>query len=241
MNKDATRRVESDLIIFFALLILLFLILRLWPAVILAIIGVIVCALIRLFRKPKPAIPELAPPPGIVRPDTEHDLICRAFALIQRRISETLSVQFPDARWVWAAPNSMGRIAEGTPVFILLNRAGGYRRAEVQICHLQFKALRFETAPANPPPANPPDEPEPEPETFDYGLLAFEWVEANSLKLNQLCNDAIATGDAGFTIPAVELPVRESWQDICDELVHNGFTSAEINDGGITITHTFKT
>jgi hypothetical protein len=241
MKDDYKRRIAHEAMIFCGLLILVFFIIRLWPLVFLAVIVLFICVIRMLFLKPKPVVLEPAPPQTEPeKPETEQDILRRAFGLIQRRITEQLTDFHPDARWVWAKPNPMANIAEGNPVFVLLNRAGGFKKAEVIICRLQFKTLRFETAEdALPLPETAPEaEDEAEPPETNYGLLAFEWVEENSLTLNRLCNDAIANGAPDFLIPSADLSVRESWQAICDELVHNGFAEAAITPDGIRISHT---
>jgi hypothetical protein len=241
MKDDFKRRMAHEAMIFCGILILLFFVLRLWPLVFLSAIVLFICIIRLLFLKPKPVVLEALPQQTEPeRPETEQDILRRAFGVIQRRITEQLTGFYPDARWVWAKPNPMADIAEGNPVFILLNRAGGFKKAEVVICRLQFKTLRFETAAdALPMPKTEPEaEAENEPEETNYGLLAFEWVEANSLMLNRLCNDAIANRDTDFLIPSEDLPAQESWQDICDELVHNGFAETTITPDGIRVSHT---
>jgi hypothetical protein len=239
MKDDFKRRMAHEAIIFCGILILLFIVLRLWPLVFLAIIVLFICVIRMLFLRAKPVV--LEPLPTQTEPeksDTEPDILRRAFGLIQRRITEQLTGFYPDARWVWAKPNPIADIAEGNPVFILLNRAGGFKKAEVVICRLQFKTIRFETIDAVPLSETESEaEGETEPVQTNYGLLAFEWVEENSLALNRLCNDAIASGTADFLIPSEDLSVRESWQDICDELVRGGFATATVTSDGIRISH----
>lgn len=46
---------------------------------------------------------------------------------------------------------------------------------------------------------------------MDYGLLAFEWVEANLQALNAQCNEVIGSGKDSFRIPASQLPHGDSW------------------------------
>ena len=67
-------------------------------------------------------------------------------------------------------------------------------------------------APDPAPPATPPsDDDIPE----NYGLIAFQWVEAHVMELNDRCNEAIGEGLTEYLIPASELPVSESWEEIC--------------------------
>jgi hypothetical protein len=165
-------------------------------------------------------------------PETEADLLRRAFGLIQRRIGEYLAGSYPDARWVWECPNPQARIAEGDPLYIRLNHAGGYRRAEVLITQLQFKGLRYDaiSEPVSPPPEEPPEEPG---ET-DYSYLAYEWVAAHAMELDARANEAAARGETEFIIPADELPDPASWQAVCEELMRNGFNEAVVTETGIT-------
>jgi len=170
-------------------------------------------------------------------PETEADLLRRAVGLIQRRITEHLAGAYPEARWIWELPNAQARIAEGDPVHIRLNHAGGYRRAEVLITRLQFKGLKFDSIPEFAPP--PPEEPPEEPGETDYSYLAYEWVEAHSMELDNRANDAIGRGETELIIYTDELPAPASWQAICEELMRNGFSEAVITETGIT-THLLK-
>jgi len=167
-------------------------------------------------------IPMPAPPP-----DTEADILRRAFGLIQRRITEYLAGAYPEARWVWDCPCPRARVADGDVAHIRLSQAGGYRRAEVLIARLQFKGLRFDAAaePVPPPPT--------EPEDTDYSYLAYEWVEANLQELNARGNEAADSGEPEMTIAADELPDPASWAAICEELMRNGFSEAVVIESGI--------
>ena len=69
----------------------------------------------------------------------------------------------------------------------------------------------------------------------NYELIAYEWVESHILELNARCNEELGKGEAAFLIPGTELPVRESWPEICKELVRNGLESAECAEEGIQI------
>ena len=80
-----------------------------------------------------------------------------------------------------------------------------------------------------------PEEPPAEQKEVDYGLLSFEWVEANMQRLNALNNEAVAAGQDGFRISAEELPHGDSWPTLCAELVRNGFTAAEPMADGIHV------
>lgn len=163
-----------------------------------------------------------------------------AFGLLQRKITEQVAMRYPDARWVWSMSNAFDQFAAGQPLTILLNGAGGYQRATVWVQNLQFAGLVYTTISA----ANPeqPAEEAPEQEEapaeakeVDYGLLSFEWAEANMQHLNALSNETVAAGQDGFRIPAEELPHGDSWPTLCAELVRNGFAAAEPMADGIHV------
>ena len=177
-----------------------------------------------------------------------------AFQLIQRRITQILQQKYPDVRWIWENPYVKEDIFAGNKVYVILNRAGGYRRGLVLIRNLQvfdvvFEPVPEEESPQNPEPANPgpitpPDpnpmlneDPDEEDEDIpeDYGLIAFSWVEANVLSLNDRINEAIARREEEILIPAEELPVKESWDEICKELTRNDVTGASCKENGILI------
>jgi hypothetical protein len=142
-------------------------------------------------------------------------------------------------------PDPIGRFAGGQELAILLNSAGGFRKASVQVHNLQFGGLLYETA------ETPRlKEPAPEPgaggvpghsgaaadaETADYALVAFQWADANLLRLNSLCNDAIAEGLMTMLIPARDLPHPHSWPEVCRELARNGFAEALVQADGIGV------
>lgn len=59
---------------------------------------------------------------------------------------ELVMEAYPDARWVWEAPNARKLMEQGEEVSIILNRAGGYRRAIVRTANLQVQGIEFVTA-----------------------------------------------------------------------------------------------
>ena len=128
--------------------------------------------------------------------------------------------------------------AQGEPLEIMLNHAGGYQTAVVRVHHLQFCGLDYVTAdqPRGTEPLEPDEtQDDPEQEPVDYGLLAFEWVDANLQDLNTRCNEVIAQGQDSFRIPAEQLPHGDSWPSVCEELIRNGFTAAEPLADGILV------
>ncbi len=246
-DKNFKRKMAQEALVLLGMLALLLFITRLWPLLLLVILGIFIAVLRLLFLSAKKTEPEApAMPLALPPPKTETDLQTLAFTIIQRRITQILQDKYPDARWVWESSRAREDIMEGLPVFILLNHAGGYRRGKVILRNLQVLGLDFETAetkkedeppipielPTSPVPIPAEDEYEP---AEDYGLVAFQWVEAHILELNERCNEAIAQGKTEYLIPAEELPVSESWDAICQELIRNDLHGAMCCDDGIII------
>lgn len=256
MRKDDKRRIAHEIFIFLGLMLFLLLVFRLWPIVFLFILGIFAAALRLLFLSTKkveviqPAVKlEKQPAPA----DTEQDVLRLAFGVIQTRITEEISRQHPHARWVWGMPNAMSAISKGEPVCIILNGAGGYRRAKVQLHNLQFQGLDFVSLQAEDEPnviaSTTKQEQNAYAETADqdaeqdnagdphanYERMAFDWVEEHLIQLNENCNEAIAQKNDHLLIPESDLPVRKSWADICTQLLRNGFTLAMETDEGIKV------
>ena len=251
MHKANKSWIAFDALIVMLALALLTFITSLWPILLLIILGIFIAALRLLFqalrkkKTPEPAEP-IYKPESPRRPDTERDIVALAFGILVRRVIEEVIERHPDARWVWSEPNAMERFSQGLPLTILLNRAGGFRKASVLTQNLQFISLAFETVTPD-----TPDEPPLEPdaggapgsdglsegnESVDYTLIAFEWVEARLLELNNRCNDAIAEGMSTLLIPASDLPHPDSWLEVCAELTRNGFDGAVVREDGIEVT-----
>lgn len=248
-DKNFKRHVAYEALVILGLLALLTYITRLWPILLLIILGIFIATLRLLFlscNKVEPVKPVLAlPPPS--QPPVESDMQSMAYAIIQRRITQILKDRFPEVRWIWENPKAKEDILIGNPVYVLLNRAGGYRRGRVVIQNLTVMDVVFEEEKpkADPPkPKTPPapntgssadDEDEEEDSVENFGLIAFQWVEAHVMELNDRCNEAIAEGLSEYLIPADELPVTESWEEICKELIRNDLPGARCCDDGIII------
>ena len=69
----------------------------------------------------------------------------------------------------------------------------------------------------------------------NYEYLAFEWVEAHVVELNEQCNESIAQRQEGLLLSAQDLPEPESWPALCQELSRNGLENCECTDEGIYI------
>ena len=250
-HKDRKRHMAYEALIMMGLLALMLFMTRLWPILLLVILGIFVAILRLLFlsvNKVEPVEPILALPaaPAVQEP-TEKDMKAMAYVLIQKRITQILEAKYPNVRWIWESARAQEDIFAGTPVYVILNRAGGYKRGLVLIRNLQVFDVIFDAAPqtdsSDPPPSEEPPKQDPKhtdteeeddiPE--DFGLLAFQWVEAHIMDLNERINEAIARRETSMKISAEELPVPESWPEICKELERNDLTGAECRDDGIEI------
>lgn len=246
-NKEFKRQIAYEVLTILGTLALLLFICRLWPILLLVILGIFIAALRLLFLSVK-KVEEIPLLPAVRAEPTEQDIQNMTFGTVQQRITELVAADFPEARWVWKTPNAKSNIMAGNEVRILLNRAGGYREAIVvihgfQVCGLSYVHAEEAEAPESEDEetetedstAEPPQKSEP-PENYEY--LAFEWVDAHVMELNERCNESIAQGLSLLEIPAADLPARESWPDICRELERNGMENCCCTDDGITIDFT---
>ena len=239
-KKDQKRHMAYEALVLLGMLALLTFICRLWPILLLIILGIFAAVIRLLFlssRKIEVIVPlPLLPEP--VKETTEKDVQVLAYSVILRRVTELVLSEYPEARWVWEAPNAEKLIQESQEVFIFLNRAGGYRRAKVVIRNLQVVGIEYNPQVEENAVLEPEDnapEPEEEPEVQNYELLAFEWADAHIFELNARCNEAIGENLSELILLAEELPVRESWADICRELIRAGLTDVQCVSEGIKI------
>ena len=259
INKEFKYRLAYEVLIFLGLMALLLFITRIWALLLLVILGILIAALRLLFKRSEKveasaALIVYAEP----KPETEKDILRRAFGVIQRRITEDVESLHPTARWQWYTPGAIGRIERDEPVAVILSGAGGYHRAIVRIHNLAYKGLLFETAQdASVQLALPtggmtpiteilPEEPDDSEDTEDietddqeesvnYAYLAFEWVDAKLLDLNERANEAIGRGQKTLLIPETELPHQDGWPDICKQLIASDFADAVPHADGILI------
>lgn len=238
MTPEKKKQVLNDVFTLVMMIAVLVMIVRLWPILLLLLIGLIAYALWTLFHVARqPVKTEPVPLLMLPAPVSEQSMLTTAFGLLQRRITEEVLVRYPNARWVWGVPDAFRQFSSGGDLVILLNRAGGYQRAAVQVRELQFIGLCYGPEPSSPeaPQTSEETTEEEQPPEVDYGLLAFEWAEANLQRLNMQSNEAIAAGQDGFRIPAEELPHGDSWPTLCAELIRSGFAAAEPLANGIQV------
>ena len=243
-KKEWQRRMAYEALILLALLALLLFITRLWPILLLVILGIFIATLRLLFLSPRKVEPTQPTPllPAPVPTDLETDLKTHGYSNVLRQITEHVLAAYPDARWIWESPSAKRQIESGEPVFILLNRAGGYRKAQVLITNYQVSGLSYLEAQAQPVASGSPETSESDTEEYasdplpeNYELLAFEWVDSNILRLNSEINEAIGMGKTDHVIPASSLPVPESWENIRKELARNGLENTHTAEDGIHI------
>lgn len=238
MTPEKKKQMLNDVFALVMLIAVLVIIVRLWPILLLLLIGLIAYALWTLFRVAKqPVKTGSVSLPMLPAPVSEQSFLTTAFGLLQRRITEEVLSKYPDARWVWGVPDAFRQFSSGGAMTILLNGAGGYQKADVQVKDLRFIGLNYGPDPSIPTTLQTSDETQEkaQPIEVDYGLLAFEWAEANLQRLNMQSNEAIAAGQDGFRIPAEELPHGDSWAALCTELIRSGFSGAEPLANGIQV------
>lgn len=245
MNKDFVRRMTHEALIILGILAFFTFMFRLWPLLVLVIFCIIGGAIRLLFLKAKDTTVQQAAedkPEAPKTVPTEKDVRELAYSVILTRISEMVSSEYPTAKWVWEKPNARKLIENGEDAFILLNGAGGYRRAKVKIQNLQVIGLDYITAELPKKPhtdtgedIEDTDEEEVTPMPVNYELIAFEWVEAHIMDLNDRINDAIAQGKTEYLILEEELPSRESYAAIIEELGRQDIENAEEDPHGIKI------
>lgn len=116
-DKEKQRHYAYEALHILLLLALLLFITRLWPILLLVILGIFIAALRLLFlssQKVEPAPPVLAlPEPQEPQVHTEQDLESIAYQMIQRRISQILEAKYPDVRWIWENPRAKEEIMAG--------------------------------------------------------------------------------------------------------------------------------
>ena len=264
INKESKRQIEYEVINILGILALFCVVTRIWPLLFLVIPAVLIAALRLLFLSAKKPMENTAVenPPKPAIPENEGDVVRIAFGILQRRIAEDVTARYPSARIVWGVPNPIENFAQGLPLTIILNRAGGFSKVAVLVYNLQFKGLTYETVtlehadesddPEHTDKSDDPEQPDESPddsddsgtlddtppvdsEPVDYSVLAYEWVDANKQRLNETYNEELTGKSYAMLIPAESLPVSDSWEFICQQLISAGFPNAVIDEDGIQI------
>ncbi|MEY8389820.1 hypothetical protein D3Z47_02130 [Lachnospiraceae bacterium] len=239
-NKEKQARFVYEALMIMGVLALLCFICRLWPVLLLVILGVLIVAVRMVFltaKKVETVEPMPVPQFQQVPVPTETDVKALAYSVVLRRVTELIAADYPEARWVWEVPNAKTLFDTGADLFVLLNRAGGYRRAKVNIQNLLVVGIVYEKSTEQDNPGAAPEESElhEENEKESFQLIAFEWAEAHIFELNTRCNEAIGQNLSELLVYADELPAKESWEDICGELCRAGLEDVCCVPEGIKI------
>ena len=234
-NREFQRRMAYEALVLLLLLALLLFITRLWPILLLVILGIFAGALRLLFLSSQKvrSVRSSASTSGGPAIDPEQD----SFSRLQAAITDQVQADYPGAKWVWENRNPRRSIRLGEPVSILLNRAGGYRRAELRLADGKLAELIYLTEPA-PVQSSEPAQPKTvfgEPMQENYDLIAFEWVDKHLLELNEKLNEAIGLGLEAHRLSPDALPQPEGWDAVCRELQRNGLRNVKVDADGILI------
>lgn len=255
-KKEWQRRMAYEALVILGMLALLLFVCRLWPILLLVILGIFAAVLRLVFLsspKVQPIRPEqptsVAPAPqqAVTNREAENTEDAQSFGDLQTQITSWVRQEYPNARWVWKYPDAKARFQRGEDMAILLNRAGGYREAVIYLQGKRLFEIQYLCAPAEKPqleePASPPEE-QPameeaasQPETSqpeDYSLTAFEWVESHLEELNTLCNECIAQKQDFLLLTGGDLPEPAAWSALCQELLRNGL-SCRVQEEGVQI------
>ena len=233
-RKNYKKHVAYELLVVLGMSAILLFICRLWPLLILALLGMPGTAAWLILANRKTEEPENL---CALLPSYEQN---EALGRIQSQISALVRAEHPNARWIWKTPNAKALVCSGEDASILLNRAGGYCEAVVHMSDGAVESIEY-LLPPEPQKDKNGDDPELEAgEPVNYELVAFEWVDANVMALNERCNEGIARGLNDILLEPAELPDRESWPEICRELERNDMDGCQCEDGGIRISLTGK-
>lgn len=236
MKKTKYQKVKDSLIIVGIATFFLFMF-RLWILLIPSIIAVIALAIALVIMRRNTPEERSEPQTVSVQEPREADVMDLAYSVILKRIDALVAEFSRDAKWVWKEPNAKQRITAGEDVSVILNKAGGYKEAKVIIKNLCVTGLEFVAVKQTPDTQTTqpvvPEEVQEKP--LNYELAAFEWVEGHILDLNNRCNDEIGLGHSELVLSEDELPVKDSWMDVCNELKKQGLKKLELVPQGIKI------
>lgn len=237
-KKDWQRHMAYEALVILGVLALLLFVCRLWPILLLAMLGIIIATLRLLFLS-SPRVRPLEPmPPGAHKPPArtpEEVEASQAFGNLQVQITRQVWEEYPNARWVWKTPQMRERLRQGEEAAILLNRAGGYREAAVRPLEggrVEIRYLLPSEVPAMQEAVSQEEEPAAQtPVPEDHSLSAFEWVEAHMEELGALYNECIAQKQDFLLLTGGDLPEPAAWPALCQELTRNGLISSMAEDG----------
>lgn len=237
-KKDWQRHLAYEALVILGVLALLLFVCRLWPILLLAMLGIIIATL-RLLSLSSTQVRPLEPmPPGVHKPPArtpEETQASQTFGNLQVQITRQVREQYPNARWVWKTLQAREKLRQGEEAAILLNRAGGYREAAVRPLEGGQVEVRYflpPEVPAMQEAVSQEEEPAAQtPVPEDHSLSAFEWVEAHMEELGALYNECIAQKQDFLLLTGGDLPEPAAWPALCQELTRNGLESTMAEDG----------
>lgn len=105
-NKEFQRRLVYDTLILLGVFTVILFMCRLWPLILLCILGLFAAMIRLLFLSRKETVIIQSVPQEPAKAETEKDLQQLAFELAIRRITERVTDDFPQARWVWKSQHA---------------------------------------------------------------------------------------------------------------------------------------
>ena len=236
-NKDKKIQRVAKCLSAFGVIALLSLAFRLWPVFILAVFLSAVAGVRYVYLTKKETVEQAdetvrAPKEKPVTPKKEN-----LQDFVTDSINKLMASEYPEEDWIWEYPDPVSRIGKREDVCIILFGSNGFRKAKVVFSGYSATALEFPEETVDEPTESDLSSQTQSASTVvaDYGLIAFEWTDAHITELNGRCNDAIGRGEKELVLASVELPVRESWDALCEELLRVGVKSAECRENGIAI------
>lgn len=239
-HKERAGQITADIIVLYVSLLLLCFICRLWPVILLAILGLFVVMIRMVFlsmgNKDKSEKTDIELP--VESRDrqifTRGELEMAVFQDFKDQVNEFVLSHWKDASWCFEKADARQRIFAGADLYIRLDHTGGYKRAKVIYQGLKVYGLKYGNT-KNHMGNNQPDDDPIEPPVVNFSMIAFEWCEANLSEINERIEKAFTENKAEVLIPIDELPVPDSYEDICKEILRRLNRDAKILTDGIII------
>ena len=238
-NKDKKIQRAVKCLTAFGVIALLSLAFRLWPVFILAVFLSAVAGARYVYLTKKETVEQadetVREPKEKEKPVTPRKESLQDF--VTDSINKLMASEYPEEDWIWEYPDPVGRLKKREDVCIILFGSNGFRKAKIVFSGYSATALEVpEETVEEPIESDSPSLTQSASAVVpDYGLIAFEWADAHITELNGRCNDAIGRGEKELVLDLAELPVRESWDALCEELLRAGVKSAECRENGIAI------
>lgn len=160
-KKEWQRHMAYEALVILGMLALLLFVCRLWPILLLVILGIFAAALRLVFLsspKVRPIHPEQQTSVSSVpqravesQPAAQNAEDVLSFGDLQTQVTRWVRQEYPNARWVWKYPDAKARFQRGEDVAILLNRAGGYREASILLRGQRLFEIQYLCAPVENP------------------------------------------------------------------------------------------